>query len=219
MINHRPIVRALIFSILLPSLVLLGNTSYAQDGKALFQTNCASCHSPFKDITGPALKGVTSRVTDTKLLHEWIHNNQKVLASGNKYFNDLFVKFNKTPMNTFPGLSDGEIDAILKYVETATPPGGGGQPAVDGKSPEAQNQEGDNTLLYGILSLILAVIMFVLLQVNSSLKKLADDREGVPAAEPVPFWRNKVYIAFAILILILLFRPSGLLGTVAQEKV
>ena len=204
MINHRPIVRALIFSILLPSLVLLGNTSFAQDGKALFQTNCASCHSPFKDITGPALKGVTSRVTDTKLLHEWIHNNQKVLASGNKYFNDLFVKFNKTPMNTFPGLSDGEIDAILKYVETATPPGGGGQTAVDGKSPEAQNQEGDNTLLYGILSLILAVIMFVLLQVNSSLKKLADDREGVPAAEPVPFWRNKVYIAFAILILFVL---------------
>jgi branched-chain amino acid transport system permease protein len=26
-------------------------------------------------------------------------------------------------------------------------------------------------------------------------------------------------VAFAILILILLFRPSGLLGTVAQEKV
>ena len=31
--------------------------------------------------------------------------------------------------------------------------------------------------------------------------------------------RLKDAVAFAILILILLFRPSGLLGTVAQEKV
>ena len=42
--------------------------------------------------------------------------------------------------------------------------------------------ESDNTLLYGILTLILAIIMFVLLQVNSSLKKLSDDKEGIPAA-------------------------------------
>ena len=64
-----------------------------------------------------ALKGVTSRVPDSKLLHEWIKNNVAVVASGNKYFTDLYNQFNKTPMNTFPNLSDAEIDAILKYVE------------------------------------------------------------------------------------------------------
>ncbi|MBS1604650.1 MAG: c-type cytochrome [Bacteroidetes bacterium] len=204
MTNHRPIVRALIFSILLPSLVLLGNTSYAQDGKALFQSNCASCHSPFKVITGPALQGVSSRVPDKNLLHDWIHNNQKVLASGNKYFNDLFVQFNKTPMSTFPNLSDKEIDAILSYVETAKPPTTAATGGPEAGSSEAKAQEGDNTLLYGILTLILAVIMFVLLQVNSSLKKLSDDKEGIPASEPVPFWRNKAYIAGAILVLFVL---------------
>src|ERR1700761_9545981 len=180
MTNHRPIVRKLIFSILLPTLVLLGSTfiTQAQDGKALFQSNCASCHNPFKVITGPALQGVTSRVPDKTLLHAWIHNNQKVLASGNPYFTNLFNQYNKTPMNVFPDLSDKDIDAILNYIETAKPPTAGG----------------DNTLLYGILTLILAVIMMVLLQVNSSLKKLADDKEGVPSGEPIPFWRNKVYI-------------------------
>lgn len=202
MTNHRPIVRALIFSILLPTLVLLGNTSYAQDGKALFQSNCASCHSPIKVITGPALKGVTERVPDKGLLHAWIRNNQKVLATGNPYFTKLFNDFNKTPMNVFEGsLTDKDIDAILAYVEnykaapTTPDGGGGGEPAA---SKDAAN---DNTLLYGILTLILAVIMFVLLQVNSSLKKLSDDKEGIPASEPVPFYRNKAYIAFVILIL------------------
>ena len=200
MTNHRPIVKKLIFSILLPTLVLLGSTSItqAQDGKALFQSNCASCHNPFKVVTGPALQGVTSRVPDKALLHAWIHNNQKVLASGNPYFNNLFVQFNKTPMNVFPDLSDKDIDAILNYIETAKPPtASAGEP----NAPGAQAEASDNTLLYGILTLILAVIMLILLQVNSSLKKLADDKDGIPAHEPIPFWRNKVYITFIVLIL------------------
>jgi hypothetical protein len=170
----------------------------AQDGKALFQSDCASCHNPIKVVTGPALKGVTSRVTDPKLLHAWIRNNAAVLASGNKYFNDLYVQFNKTPMNTFPQLTDPEIDAILKYIETYPEPGTGPQAPTDqGKAVD----ESDNSLLYGILTLILAVIMLVLLQVNSNLKKLSDDKSGVPSQEPIPFYRNKVYITFLVLVL------------------
>jgi len=203
MTNHRPIVRKLKFTILLLSLVSLGNRLFAQDGKALFQTNCASCHSPVKVIIGPALQGVTTRVSDQHLLYSWIKNNQAVLASGNKYFNDLYAQYNKTPMNTFPNLSDGEIKAILGYVETYKAPvvsGNGTEPG----SASAKAAESDNTLLYGILTLILAIIMFVLLQVNSSLKKLSDDKEGIPASEPVPFWRNKVYIALVILVVFVL---------------
>jgi cytochrome c551/c552 len=218
MIHQRPIVKKLLFSILLPALVLLGNDLFAQDGKALFQSNCAQCHSPFKVVTGPALKGVTERVPDKALLHSWIKNNQKVLATGNPYFTGLYNSFNKTPMNTFPNLTDAEIDAILKYVETAQPPPppGGGSP----DSPGAKAEAGDNTLLYGVLTLILAVIMFVMLQVNSSLKKLSDDKEGIPAHEPVPFYRNKVYIALGILVLFIVggfYLVEGAVGLGRQQ--
>src|SRR3984957_5121135 len=221
MTNHRPIVRKLLFSILLFSLVLLGNTLFAQDGKALFQSNCASCHNPFKDLTGPALKGVTERVPDTKLLHAWIHNNAAVLASGNKYFNELFQKYNRTSMTVFgSSLSDADIDAILKYVETVQPPTpGGGTPEAQG-APN-QTPESDSTLLYGILTLILAVIMFVLLQVNSSLKKMADDKKGVPPSEPIPFWRNKVYITLIVLVLFVLggyWVTEGAIGLGRQQN-
>jgi cytochrome c551/c552 len=214
MIHHRPIVRKLFLSILLSTVVFIDNGLFAQDGKALFLTNCASCHNPIKVVTGPALKGVTQRVPDQKLLHDWIKNNQKVLASGNPYFTSLYNQFNKTPMNVFPTLTDPEIDAILKYVENyqapGAPTGGGGQ-----NPGAALAAESDNTLLYGILTLILAVIMLVLLQVNSSLKKLSDDKEGIPAAEPIPFYRNKAYITLIILILFVIggyFTIQGAVG-------
>lgn len=138
---------------------------------------------------------------DKKLLYDWIKNNKQVLAAGNPYFTALYNQFNKTQMNTFPNLTDKDIDAILKYVEDfkveATPTGGA-------EGGGAQKEDGDGTLLYGILTLILAIIMMVLLQVNSSLKKLSDDKEGIPAHEPIPFYRNKVYITFVILILFIL---------------
>ena len=86
MINQRPIVKILLFSILLSTLIPAGNNLYAQDGKALFQSDCASCHNPIKDGTGPALKGVSERVPDKALLHAWVHNNQNVLKTGNPYF-------------------------------------------------------------------------------------------------------------------------------------
>jgi len=196
MLHYRLIARNFFYILLFTAVSISG--LQAQDGKSLFQANCASCHNPIKIVTGPALKGVTSRVPDKKLLHAWVKNNIAVLGSGNKYFNDLYNQFSKTPMNTFPGLSDAEIDAIINYVETYPEPGGGG------KSPNTvveRGEESDNSLLYGILTLILAVIMLVLLQVNANLKKLSDDKEGIPAMEPIPFYRNKVYITFLVLIL------------------
>lgn len=204
MIDHRPIARRTLLSVLLITVLSFGNKMAAQDGAQLFSNNCGTCHRVDKDLTGPALKGIEDRVKDKKLLHDWIRNNQKVLASGNKYFNDLFVKWNRTPMNAFPNLTDEEIDAILKYVREFKAPVA---VAGDTTGPKtAGYDDSDNAILYGVLTLILAVIALVMLQVNSNLRKLADDKEKVPSHEPIPFYRNKSYIA---LITILLFVVGG----------
>ncbi|MBO9632567.1 MAG: c-type cytochrome [Chitinophagaceae bacterium] len=189
------------------TLLSFGNKLTAQDGQKLFQDNCATCHSVVKDLTGPALKGVEERVKDKKLLHAWIRNNQAVLASGDKYFNDLFQKWGKTPMNVFPAMSDEEIDAILKYVREYKVP----TPVAGEKGPAtATAGESDNAILYGVLTLILAVIALIMLFVNSNLKKLADDKDGLPSYEPIPFYRNKTYIA---LITVFLFVVGGFFVT------
>ncbi len=201
MIYHRPTAHKILFNLLFLFLIVSGFNASAQAdanaGKTLFSNNCASCHNPIKDGTGPALQGVTSRVPDKALLHSWIKNNTAVLASGNKYFNDLYKSRGGAAMNTFTSLTDAEIDNILAYVETYK------APVVDKETP-GKPVENDNSLLYGILTLILAVITLILLQVNSNLKKLSDDKEGVPSYEPVPFWRNKAYIAMVAVVLFII---------------
>jgi len=202
MIYHRPTANKILFNAFFLLLLVSGFSVSAQTdiaaGKTLFSNNCAQCHNPIKDGTGPALQGVTSRVSDKALLHSWIKNNNAVLATGNPYFTDLYNKRGKTSMNIFSSLTDAEIDNILAYVETYK------APVVDNTTPDGKQEDSDNSLLYGVLTLILAVITLILLQVNSNLKKLSDDKEGVPAHEPVPFYRNKAYIStFAVVLFII----------------
>ena len=86
-------------------------------GKKLFLNNCAICHALHKNLTGPGLAGITSRVTDKQVLFDWIRNNQKVLKSGDPYFNSLYEAYCKIPMPAFPHLSDEDIQLILDYIE------------------------------------------------------------------------------------------------------
>ncbi|MFN4006779.1 MAG: c-type cytochrome [Chitinophagaceae bacterium] len=190
--------------------LLFGKQAAAQDGKALFSANCASCHAVKKDLTGPALAGVEDRWESKELLYKWIRNNQAVIASGNKYANDLYTKWNKVPMNQFPNLKDEEIAAILTYINTEATKVVAGPAATSEDPNAAAAAESDNTLLFGILTLVLAIVALVLLQVNSNLRKLSDDKEGIPALEPLPFWRNKTYIA---LITLVLFVVGGYMTT------
>jgi hypothetical protein len=92
-------------------------------------------------------------------------------------------------MNLFPNLKNEEIDAILKYIASVPAPGAGGAAGAAAGVPA----EEDNSLLFGVLSLILAVVALILLQVNANLKKLADSREGQTPEVDIPFWRNKRY--------------------------
>jgi len=187
----------------------IGNQLNAQDGKALFSQNCASCHAVNKKLTGPALAGVEDRWPEKKNLYAWIKNSAAFLKTGDAYANNLYNEYNKTAMNQFPGLSEKDIDAILAYIKSV-PAADAATPGGD-KSKAGAEDKSDSSLVFGILTLILAVVALILLQVNSNLKKLSDDKSGVPATEPVPFYRNKAYIAF---LAIILFISGGYMTTV-----
>jgi len=179
----------------------IGNQLNAQDGKALFSQNCASCHAVNKNLTGPALAGVEDRWPEKKNLYAWIKNSAAFLKTGDPYATKLYNDYNKTAMNLFPSLTDQDIDAILAYIKTV--PAVGAAP-VAGAAAEAPKEDSDSTLIFGLLTLILAVVSLILLQVNSNLKRLSDDKAGMPGANPVPFYRNKAYIAFIAIILFII---------------
>lgn len=173
-------------------------------GQTLFQTNCASCHNPIKPMTGPALKGVSETIPGGMTwIYNWVHNSSKVIASGDEYANNLFNTWGKVQMTHFPQLSETDIDDIIAYVNSYEAPGaptGGATAAAGAPAPAG----GSNSLLFGILTLVLAILALILLQVNSSLRKLANDHEGIANPKPIPFYRNKRNIFVAVIILFLL---------------
>lgn len=203
MIGNRPFSKSFLFSLFFLTFLSIGNTLFAQDGQALFQQNCASCHAVNKNLTGPALAGVEGRGpwSDRKELYKWIHNPAKYMST-DPYTQGLKQQYGGVLMTAFPQLGEKDIDAIVDYINkaaaaaTSKAPTGEGAPATGVKYDES-----DNSILYGILTLILAVVALIMLQVNSNLRKLADDKEGVPAHEPIPFYRNKTYITLLTLIL------------------
>ena len=190
-INITKVLSSLLFLFILSS----NNSVFAADGEALFKANCSNCHKPDADYTGPALKGWSTREPSKDWVYKWVANPAQMIAT-DEYAKGLFAKYKPTVMTAFPNLKKEEIDAILKYVDDYTPPA-----AMAAASSGGTESEGDNSMLYGILTLILALIAMILLQVNSNLRKLSDDKEGVHRGEPVPFYRNKTYIMAVILVI------------------
>ena len=188
----RKIFNNIFASFLFIALVAFSNTSFAADGEALFKANCANCHKPLEDFTGPMLQGARKREPSPDWAVKWV-NNVNTMLETDPYAKSLLAKFGSR-MTQF-NLKEEEITAILDYADaykappTATPTGDATAPAED------------NSLLFGILTLILAIIALILLQVNSSLRKLSDEKEGIRRTEPVPFYRNKSYLMVGILVL------------------
>ena len=210
----RKILQQLSSLLVFTALLLASSLANGQDGKALFNQKCASCHAIDKKLVGPALKGVEDRWDDKAMLHDWVRNSAAVIKKGYPRAVAVYAEYNKIQMSAFPELKDADIDAIIGYINT-----GGAKAATAavpaGGAPTSGEEESESNLLYGILTLILAVIALILLQVNSNLRKISDETEGVPSAEPIPFYRNKAYIAICA---ILLFLGGGYLTFQGAQK-
>ena len=194
----------------------------AQDGKALFISKCASCHNVFKDGTGPALGGLEERGkwSDHDELLAWVHNPGKYMAN-DAYTTGLKNKYGSL-MTPFPDMTKEQLESIVAYINTtfAAGPGGGGKKDNAPGNTYSDNSS-QNAVIFGIISLILAIIAMVMMYVNSNLKKMSDDAEGIQRPDPVPFYRNKVYIAmFAIVFFIVggYFVTKGAIGLQRQTN-
>ncbi len=174
---------------------------HAQDaaaGKTVFMSKCAACHSITKDGTGPALKDLEQRHkwADHNELLKWI-NNPAVYMKNDPYTQGLKAKYNNLIMTGFADVTLKDVDNLVAYVNDA----------AKEKPKTAAKEEAPATsssLIFGIISLILAVIAVILLRVNSNLKKLSDEAEGISRPDPVPFYKNKIYIAIVALLLFIL---------------
>ncbi len=176
------------------------SASAAPDGKALFMSNCASCHNPLKDATGPALKDIDKTFPDKEWGHKWVKNSQTLVAAGDPTAVAMFNKFGKVVMTPFPQLSNEDIDAILAYVDAYAPPAAAQAP----RGGEEAAGSNDNGWIYSILTLTLLVLAVILWRANSSLRRAANSVEGVPNEKEIPVYRSKLVIAVTAIVLFIL---------------
>ncbi|HEU4576213.1 MAG TPA: c-type cytochrome [Chitinophagaceae bacterium] len=214
----KPLVRKIALFVFVFAAISFNRAS-AQDGKQLFNGKCASCHQIFKDATGPALMGLEERHTwsDHNEILKWAHNPTAYMAK-DPYTAGLKAKYGSV-MQAFPDLTLKEVDAIVGYINQEV--------ANKNKAPEgpvagmeAEQKGNKNAIIFGVISLILAIIALILMQVNSNLKKLSDDQEGILRPEPVPFYRNKIYIALVAIILFVVggyYLSKGAIGLGRQK--
>ena len=180
------------------------------EGKALFKSNCASCHNATADGTGPALKGVSARweaagdfkgKSGNQWLHEWIKNFNTPVGAGYAYAKDM-ANSRPSAMNTFPTLSDADIDKILVYVDNST----SGDPkttkdtsVVDPSKPKEES----NLVLY-LFAGLLIVLVGILVTITRKMDDIVANQNG-ETIERVAFWKSRKFKAAAILIAIFAF--------------
>lgn len=157
-------------------------------GQELFKANCTACHALDKQVVGPALADVETRVkeeggVDRDWLYKWIKDNESLRKSGDKYANEIFEKYNKNVMQTFPNLTDADIDNILAY--TADPPAetaaADNTAAADSQSSaealELAKKQSINSKVILVSLISIALLLFWVLFKLRQLVKLNETKE------------------------------------------
>ena len=197
----------------------------AKNGEKLFKANCTACHALDKQLVGPALGGVVDRLKkeqnlDTDWIRKWVKDNKALRASGDKYANEVFAKFNKTEMLAFPNLSDKDIDDILEY--TTNPPAP--EPAADAATASdtnsvaalemAQKQSMNSKVILISLIAIGGLLLWLLLKLRQLVKlQQTEELAGLNATRAVSFgdmYRKYSYIGKGVLVVLGIFAAYGI---------
>ncbi len=189
-------------------ILTLSSSLFAQDapvadakaGEALFKANCAACHKLYKPMTGPLLHQVSEKY-DREWLYKWIKNSQGLIKSGDALAVKVYEENGNKVMNSFPALSNADIDNILAYTDTPKPEAPAPTAVVGGADG---NQGGgvSNNLILAILGFVLLLLIAVLFLVNNTLNKFASAQGIELKAEEKrkPIWKAFVENQFLVLV-------------------
>lgn len=188
------------------------NAKAQPDGATLFK-KCATCHSPFKDGTGPKLKDVRAKWADGGAkegsINQWVRN-WEAAAAADPYAASV-AKVKPTNMDKFPALTDEEIDAIFSYVDAQEEPAAA-TAAVDGGSGGAVVEEESSIgWIWIILGIVFVTIILSVGGVRRQLTIANAEQDGKDVEEAPSYgaefkawaWKNRLYVGMASLVIVI----------------
>ena len=190
------------------------NVQAQPDGATLFK-QCATCHQPHKDGTGPKLAGVRAKWEQGGAkegsLYTWVKNWSTAAASDP--YAEAVSKIMPTAMNAFPSITNEEIDAIFDYVDAQPLPGAA--PVDGGGAPMDGSVEATGESSTGWIWIILGVIFFTIIMavggVRRQLKMVAADKDGEKYKEGATYteefkiwaWKYRLYVGLGSLVIVI----------------
>lgn len=181
----------------------------AADGAALFK-KCATCHSPFKDGTGPKLQGIREKWESGGAkegsLYTWVRNWEAAAAADP--YAAAAVKLKPTNMDKFPALTNEDIDAIFDYVDAQEPPV---EATTDGPKTPGETEESSTGWIWIILGVVFVVIILSVGGVRRQLTIVAAKENGEDVSEKPSYgaefkswaWKNRKYVGMGSLVIVI----------------
>ena len=183
------------------------------DGEQIFKTNCISCHTIGGGrLIGPDLEGV-SKKRNVEWLKKWINSSSDFIASGDADAIAIFEEYNKVAMTSFY-FEDEDMDALLTYLEN---------PPIEEKEVSTTTAEQDKGMSNSTILLLIAVFLFLLVFVLTSIKNKLKTQLNQPTetlSESVinqgkAFLaenRNVAILGFVVFIAVMKFTFDSLMG-------
>jgi len=197
-----------LFALMSALILISANPSSAQDGEALFNSKCATCHQPHKDMTGPKLYEVRQKWGENGAkegsIYQWVQNWQ--VAAANDPYAEEVSKWSKTSMTIFADLNNEQIDAIFDYVDAQPIDDDRDDTPVSGDPSGGGTQETSLGWIWYILAGIFIVIILSVGGVRRQLSNIDSDEEYQKTyADEIRTWmfRNRKSVGVGVLVIVL----------------
>ncbi len=175
----------LLFTVLLFTGLLAYANPPEEEGKKIFISRCASCHTVNKLMTGPALAGIEDRHS-----FEWIANfvrsSQAMIKNGDKEAVTIYEAFNRVPMPDHPDITDEHVKDLLAYIKEQTSTATSEAPFAAPKKLQTPYQplslQKDYGVFIGFLGVVGILILILLFAVHSAgfQRKLRERNISLP---------------------------------------
>ncbi len=186
------------------------SSGFAQDGAALFKTNCAACHKVLKNSTGPKLQGAQAlweEAGEGEMIFEWIKDPVALIESGKSKRAKEVAGFSKMQMPP-QSISQEEMKAILDFADAYEAP----KKEVEVAEVKVVEPTTNYTLWLIVSLLVAGIVLFVAKRVKNMLELAVAEKNGVQLKEKKGSWylRNWRFALFLSILVGLAFGVEGL---------